>query len=160
MNSDLILCFNEATLNVLKTMAAVEAAAGSPTVKSDNLTWGEITGIIGMASTELKGTMAISFEREAILHIVNSMLMENYTEISADVKDAVGEITNMICGGAKQKLATKGYKFDMATPMILVGKGVELRQITKNPTTVLSYKVPNGGFVLEANLSENEATLT
>ena len=152
MDAKLINPFINATLNVLKTMAHVDAAPGKPTVKLDNRTWGDVTGIIGMAGEKVSGTMAISFEQTTILYAVSKMLMEEFTQINQDVVDAVGEITNMICGGTKKDLAEAGYKFDMAIPMIISGKGVEVKQMTASPILVIPFTSGPGSFVVEANL--------
>lgn len=49
------------------------------------------------------------------------MLGEAPANINEEVTDMVGEITNMVTGGAKRMLGEKGYEFDMATPIIVSG---------------------------------------
>jgi chemotaxis protein CheX len=105
-----------------------------------------------MASQDLAGNLIISFDKESISGIVSGMLGEEVSGITPDVVDAVGELTNMICGGAKAILGERGYKFDMATPVMLVGENLELCQFSKSPVITIPFKVDCGEFVVEANL--------
>lgn len=156
MNAEFINPFINATTNVLKTMASTTPEAGKPYLKKDSKTWGVVTGIIGMAGNEISGNMVISFDQASILEIVNKMLMENYTELSDEVVDAVGEITNMITGGAKKELSETGCLFEMATPVMLKGQGTEIKQLTAVPVVVIPFSTSAGKFVIEANLSRRK----
>jgi chemotaxis protein CheX len=74
--------------------------------------------------------------------------------VDDEIVDAVGELTNMICGGAKAQLAKLNYKFDLATPTMIVGKGVEISYHSEAPTIVIPFSSEYGNFVIEANLEE------
>ena len=82
-------------------MAMVDPKPGKPYVKKDNQARGDVSGIIGMTGSA-RGSLALSFSTKCILKIVSNMLGENHTEINGDVRDAVGEITNMISGVARK----------------------------------------------------------
>ncbi len=153
MKAELITPFVDATLNVIQTMAQIRAEPGKPSQKKDDKTRGEVTGLIGMGGDELSGNMILSFEKAAILPIVSAMLMEEFTEINQDVIDAVGELTNMITGGAKKLLAEKGYTFAMATPVMLSGSEVVLTQLSPAPIVSIPFTTPSGTFWIEANLA-------
>ncbi|NLF25771.1 MAG: chemotaxis protein CheX [Deltaproteobacteria bacterium] len=152
MNVEFINPFLESTINVIETMAFTKATPGKPTMKKGNKSWGPLSGIIGLASSELSGNLILSFDKPAILGIVSSMLGEEISEISPDVIDAVGELTNMVSGGAKAILSQKGHKFDMATPIMLVGKDVEITQLSKASVISIPFKTDKGEFVVEVTL--------
>ena len=154
MDAQLINPFVSATVVVLKTMAQTEPVVGKPGMKKDQLSWGEVTGLIGMAGDGVTGNMIISFDEPSILGIVSKMLMEEFVEINQDVIDAVGEITNMIVGGAKNSLQELGYNIHMATPIVIKGKNVELNQLGKAPALTIPFTTDVGSFVLEANLAK------
>ena len=103
MDVQLINPFINATLKVLETMAFVKAKAGKPFLKKDNTAKGDVSGIIGFTG-ETNGTVSVSFDESCILKIVSSMFGEEITEINSEITDAVGEITNMISGQARQKI--------------------------------------------------------
>ena len=154
MKVEYINPFLNATKNVIETMANTPVTAEKPALKKGNMSWGVVTGIIGMASDKLKGHMVISFDAPCILGIVSGMLAEEFTEVNQDVVDAVGEITNMICGGAKKELSEMGYLFDLAIPLMIQGKDIEITQFTKGPVVTIPFTTARGKFVVEANLIE------
>ena len=154
MKAEYLNPFVHATRNVLETMAHTKLASQKPHLKEGVSTYGDVTGIIGMASESVEGSMTISFPEACILRIVARMLMEEVkTTIDNDIVDAVGEITNMICGGAKAEFAKLGLSFNLATPTMVTGKGVHIHYHGNMPIIVLPFKADCGTFVLEANLA-------
>lgn len=154
MKVELIKPFIDATINVLKTMAQTDPKPGTPTVKTNNRTWGVVTGLIGMAGNDVSGSLIISFDEPSILKIVSNMVMDDYKELNDEVLDAVGEITNMISGGTKSALSERGYNFNMATPMMITGKNVALSQLSNTPVISVPFMTDAGQFVLEAHISK------
>ncbi|MDH3392864.1 MAG: chemotaxis protein CheX [Desulfobulbaceae bacterium] len=156
MKAEYINPFLNAAKNVIQTMARVDVKGGKPQLKVGNTTFGKVSGIIGMASANIAGNMVISFQENCILNIVANMLMEEpKTSIDNDVVDAVGELTNMICGGAKAELSKLGHTFDLATPTMIVGENIEITNYSDAPTIVIALSTEHGDFVLEANFSEH-----
>lgn len=146
--------FINSAVNVISTMCSVNPTPGKPTLKEGKKTWGDVTGIIGLAGSAVMGNMMLSFEQKGVLHIVSKMLMEEIDEMNQDVIDAVGEITNMITGGAKKELSEMGMLIEMATPMVVSGKGVEINQLAASPIITVPFTFPEGAFVVEANLAK------
>ena len=157
MNVEYINPFINATLNVVTTMAFVKATAGSPHLNKSNVTTDDLTGLIGLAGSNVVGSVIISFSEKAILQIVSNMLGETFETMTPDVSDAVGEITNMIVGGAKRMLADKGFKFNLALPTIIKGKGVTLQLKTRGPRVVVPFTIEDSGatFKIEACIEEH-----
>jgi len=77
--------------------------------------------------------------------------LEEFATINQDVIDAVGEITNMICGVAKRELSEKGLVFDMASPLVFTGKDLVLQKLKQEQIEVLPFKTPEGEFVIESS---------
>ncbi len=155
MDAELINPFIKSVENVITTMAGISMTMEKPSIKRDNRTWGEVSGIIGLAGNQATGNMILSFDQPSILAIVSGMLGESFTTIDAQVTDAVGELTNMVSGGAKGALSEKGYYFEMATPIILVGKDIEIKQLSKDPIVLVPFVTETGKFVLEASLTKD-----
>lgn len=155
MKVEFINPFLSSAKNVLETMCQTRVKAKKPSLKKDTYSYGAITGIIGMASSTISGCMVLSFSESCILKIVANMLYEEPKEkIDDDIIDAVGELTNMICGGAKAQLAKLNHKFDLATPTMIKGQGIEIAYHTEAPTIVIPFSTDYGDFVVEANLAE------
>jgi chemotaxis protein CheX len=149
MNVEFINPFLVSTANVLSTMARTEVKQGKPFLKVDSIAKGDVSGIIGMSGSDIKGSMAISFTRTAIFHIYAQMLGEDAKEMNSDVIDCVGEITNMISSGAKAILSEKGYNFEMAIPTMVAGKNHTISHKTKGTIICLPFDTVAGSFFID-----------
>lgn len=154
MNVEFINPFLDATLNVITTMAFIELKAGKPFIKKGEEPLGDITGVIGFVGDRLMGSMAIVFPKECALKIVSSMLGEEITEMNSDIIDAVGELTNMISGGAKRDLSEKGFAFEMAIPSMITGRQHTVYHKTKGHVLVIPFEMEEGIFYVEACFQE------
>ena len=154
LRSEIIRPFLETTLNVLKTMAFIDVKPQKPFVKSGPEPTGDVTGVIGLASPTSSGSMALVFPKATILQIVNSMLGEEFTEVGPDVLDCVGELTNMISGGARAGLAKLNMKFEMATPTMIQGDHHQVEHRTNGPVIVIPFEIESGTFYIEATFEE------
>lgn len=154
IKTEIIRPFLESTLNVLKTMAFLDAQPGKPFLKKERESKGDVTGLIGMASKNTSGSMALVFPNAVILQISSSMLGEEYTEISQDVLDCVGELTNMISGGARAGLAKLNMKFEMAIPTMIEGKHHIVEHKTQGPVVCIPFTLDSGTFYIEATFKQ------
>lgn len=148
MKVEIVNSFLEATVSVIKTMSSVDLTPGKPFIKKGSISTGDISGIVGMAG-ESEGSLSLSFSKECILYIVSSMLGEPFTDITEEVKDAVGELTNMISGDARRRMETTGILYHGAIPSVISGPNHEIRHVTKDPIISIPFDSANGGFHLE-----------
>ena len=148
MDVTLINPFIEATLHVLSSLAFTEARAGKPYLKNDSLAQGDVSGIVGLTG-ETSGTLSVSFSEQSILAIVSSMFGEPVNKIDEEVKDAVGEILNIVSGQARQKLEMKGRTLKGAIPTVITGKNHTISHITKHPIIAIPFDTDNGTFTIE-----------
>lgn len=149
MNVEFVNPFISALLNVLGTMAQTQLQPGKPMKKKDDLARGDISGLIGMVGPQVKGSLSITFDESLALEIMHRMLGEKPAELDAEVTDMVGEITNMISGGAKKDLAEKGYEFGMATPVVVSGKDHTISHQVDGPKIILPFESEDGKAYLE-----------
>lgn len=149
MKVEIINPFLNSMSNVLTTMAMLEPKAGKAVVKEDDVAAGDVTGIIGMVGDNFKASMAITFSKAVILEITARMLGESITEIDETVTDMVGEITNMVTGGAKTQLADKGYDIGLATPVVVTGEGHQVAHKAHGPKIVIPFTIDAGNFYVE-----------
>jgi len=136
--------------NVLVTMASLTPKADNVKIKSNNLPSGDITGFIPMSSPQAVGSLALSFSEKVILHIAENMLGEEFTEIDDEIADLVGELTNMVTGGAKKLLDEKGFDFDMSTPTVIRGKGQKISHVgISGSVIIIPFNTEVGDFYVE-----------
>ena len=149
MDVEFINPFLTSILNVLKTMAQLDAKAGTPTLKTSEVACGDVTGLIGMTGEQTKGTLAITFSASTILEITKRMIGEEQDKVNDTVTDMAGEITNMVTGGAKKLLSEKGYRFDMAIPSVVAGKDHVIVHKSKSPVIMVPFSTEAGDFFIE-----------
>lgn len=151
MKAELINPFLEATVEVIQTMAFVVPTPGKPFLKTDNAAKGDVSGIIGLTG-DARGSLALSFSESAIREIVKNMLGEEIHEINSDIKDAVGELTNMISGAARKKLEAAGYSISAAIPTVVSGKNHSIRHVLGGPSIIIPFETQSGNFVVDVCL--------
>lgn len=149
MKADIINPFLRSVSNVLSTMAMLEVTPGTPSIKNDTVSRGDVSGIIGMTTKTVNGSMAITFPKMIVFDIVNRMLGEKVTEIDATVTDLVGELTNMIVGGAKGLLEENGYDIGMATPVVVTGEDHQIVHKAVGKNILMPFKCETGTFYVE-----------
>jgi chemotaxis protein CheX len=154
MNVKFINPFLEATIDVLKTMAFIEPTPGKPYLKKDNIAKGDISAIIGLTGSA-RGSLALTFSESSIIKIVSNMLGEEIKEINGDIKDAVGEITNMVSGAARKKLEASGFSIAAAIPTVVTGKGHSIVHVMGGPSIIIPFTTDNGSFVVDVCLTES-----
>lgn len=145
--------FIESTIHVLQTMSSVKASVGKPYLKKDEVAKGDVSGIIGLAG-DVKGSLSVSFSAACILPIVSSMFGEEIIELNDEVKDAVGEISNMISGQARQKLELIGRNLQAAIPIVIMGKDHTISHITSDRIIAIPFMTDSGEFTIEVSFED------
>lgn len=148
MDVKIINPFITATLDVLETMAFIKSEAEKPFVKKDNIAKGDVSGVVGFTG-EMNGTIFITFDESCILKIVSNMFEEQMKEINDEIKDAVGELTNMISGQARKRLEEIGKVFHGGIPSVVSGNNHELKPMVKGPKIAIPFKTEFGNFTIE-----------
>jgi len=145
--------FIESTIHVLKTMAFTTAKVGKPYLKKNEVATGDVSGVIGLIG-DVKGSISVSFREECILAIVSNMFGEKMTELNDEVKDAAGEISNMISGQARQKLELMGRNLKASIPIVIMGKNHTISHMTKDKIIAIPFTTDKGEFTIEVSFEE------
>ena len=156
INEFLINPVQESIVNILSTMADLLPRSEEPMLKSGEFDSGDVTGMIDLVSAKNSGSIAISFTKPVALEIARRMLGLEADVSDAEVKDLVGEITNMMAGGAKAKLFEHGYDFDMAIPYVMEDSKKEIRHKVQGPIIVLPFTTDTGKFFVELCFIDNQ----
>ncbi len=145
--------FIEAAVHVLNTVAFTKAEFSKPYLKKDKVARGDVSAIIGLTG-DVKGTISVSFTEKSILTIVTNMFKEEVTELNDEVRDAAGEIANMISGQARQKLEGLGRNLKAAIPTVIIGKNHTITHITDEKIVAIPFNSNNGEFTIEVCFEE------
>lgn len=87
---------------------------------------GVVTGLIGVHG-KVSGFVTVGMSERFALKAVSGLLQDEYSALSAQVVDGIGEITNLIVGGIKSSLASTPWAFPYITvPSVIVGSGYQI----------------------------------
>jgi chemotaxis protein CheX len=119
---ELITPFIDATKEAFTTMLSMPIRRKEVFIKQGYDMYGDVSGIMGLSGTTT-GTCALSMPADLAERAIRAMLMTPDDEMLAEseIRDGVGELINMIAGGAKTKLSGTMYKFNMTLPTIISG---------------------------------------
>jgi chemotaxis protein CheX len=119
VDSSDILPFIKATRNTFETMFQMEVECGAPALRKQETPTFDVSAIIGM-SGDVEGSVVLSFPMETARRVVAVFTgMEAPTE-QADLADAVGELVNIIAGGAKAQFS--GKNVSISCPSVVIGQ--------------------------------------
>ncbi len=153
-NVDFVNPFLEGTIDVFETMVGVQVNAGKPYLKKMyNLARGDISGIIGLTGDK-KGTFSLSFSKRCILKVVSNVLDVQVNYIDIQVRDMVGELTNIIGGNGRGKLSEKGYNLQASVPTTIVGEHHYIEHGAGVPCIVIPFTTVIGPFTAEVSLEK------
>ncbi|MBP5234007.1 MAG: chemotaxis protein CheX [Planctomycetes bacterium] len=158
VNAEFINPFIDACRNVFATMCGLEITRKRLFLKEDASMLGEVSGVMGLSGTA-SGSVVISFSKKLACFMVAKMLGEPESEeLTADVKDGVGEIINMISGQAKSMLTKTRYHFNIAIPTVVSGgSGHEITHKRGTPNIVVVFEAMGEEFALQVCLVSNES---
>ncbi|RLB11623.1 MAG: hypothetical protein DRG39_03805 [Deltaproteobacteria bacterium] len=119
--------------------------------KNDGVT-GDVTGIIGLSNEQIKGSMAISLPEDMGKIVVANMLAVEPDDISdEELKDGLGEITNMVAGDFNNRM---GSIFKLSLPSVITGKRHVVSLTPNDKLTVFKFFALDDYFHLLTTFEE------
>ncbi len=156
VNVEFINPFIDATRNVFSSMCRVEIARKKIFLKDDYKMLGDVSGVMKLTGTA-SGSVVISMSSELARLVVGNMLGEPpAAELTQDVKDAVGEIINMISGPAKASLVKTKYHFTISIPTVMTDPGHEIEHLPGTPNIVVVFEGAGHDFSLQVCLAPTD----
>ena len=150
MRVEFINPFIASLANAFRTMLGCEVRRGHVALKDCHAPAYEVSGVIGLSGGAI-GTVVLSLSEPVALKAASTMLMCETTEINADVCDAVGELTNMVAGGAKAKL--EEYHLMVSLPSVITGRNHSVRFPSSVPPICVAFNTDWGPLSLEVGLA-------
>lgn len=139
---------------VFSTMVGVEDLLHLPS-QVEPITHFEncVTAMVGMAGT-YSGLVCAHAPRDLALQITSGMLGMEVTEVDDDVRDALGEIANMIAGSFKLHLTRCGADIRISTPSVVTGSDYDVSAGTMQDTITLRFTTDNGWFIVAITMEK------
>ncbi|OEU61041.1 MAG: chemotaxis protein CheX [Desulfuromonadales bacterium C00003094] len=150
---DLSKSISQATQEIFQTMLMMEASPGQAVTERPNGFVDSVSAIVGMAGAN-KGMLAIHIPASTALVITSSFLMMEVTEVDEDVKDAIGELANMVAGSIKADLTEQGQEFKLSIPSVVCGAEYEIDCLTDSDGVSMPFSIEGGEFLVEFHLQK------
>lgn len=143
----------EATVDTYKTMLGITPYRnGKLEVKTGVFPVSQCMGVIGFTG-KVRGAMLIGMSEEVACKTISSFLDKEILTIDADVLDGIGEIINIIAGGASAKLAE--YRIGLGIPTVLVGKEHKMFSDIESPWIIIPMTADESGeFEIAITMAE------
>lgn len=151
MESQFIIPFIESVNNVFETMLQLPVQVGTPAIKPSDAESHDVSGIIGM-SGDVEGTIVLGFPTataERAVAVFTGMEMDATHE---DFPDAVGELVNMVSGGAKAKFQNR--KVSITCPSVIIGKHHTVAGRKDIPTIHIPCESDLGDFSVDVSIRD------
>ncbi len=141
----------DATQDIFSSMIMLEVAAGEPFVRNNDKLINSISGIIGLAGST-KGMLAIHMDNAAALAVTTAFLGMEVEEIDDDVRDAIGELANMLAGNIKSVLDPGGSDIKLSMPSAIYGEDYSVDCLAGAQAVTVPFTFDGLGFLVELQL--------
>lgn len=121
MDAAYIVAFVRSLQDVSSTMLDLDVEVGSPKIHRDADAGYDVSAIISL-SGDCVGSVALCFSTPTAAAMVGKFAGTEIDPHSPDFTDGVGELANMIIGGAKSKFSG-GMSVSISCPSVIVGPG-------------------------------------
>lgn len=157
MKAEYINPFIRSVTNAFSTMMGCEVKRGQLTLGAQTEPLYEVSGIIGLSGTAV-GTVVLSLSREVAMKVAGALLLVEPQEITSDVVDAVGELTNIVAGAAKGELDQ--FQLSISLPTVVTGKEHRARFPSNVTPICVPFTTPWGPLALEVGLAPRPAAVS
>jgi len=154
MEAKYINPFISAAVNALQTMASLTPERGAPFVKDKFEALADMSGIIGFAG-DMKGAVIMCFPMELAAIIYESLTGDPPpADDLHPIADAVGELANMVAGGAKGPLSEMGLNIQISIPSIVCGKNHMVLNSGDGPCLVVPFTLRGYTFWVQIRMKK------
>lgn len=150
MKVDYFNPFLRSTISVFQSMLGVKLSRATPFLKQGSEPEHEVSGMIGL-SGNAQGMVVLGLGREAAIEATTILLQQRPTDLDGDVTDAVGELVNIIAGGAKADLAELGLSLGL--PTVITGRSHRIEFPREVPPICIPFDSEWGLITVEVGLA-------
>lgn len=138
---------DQAVAEIFSTMLFLEVTSlpGEPAAMPDQRM---LSGMLGFAGN-LQGTVIIHLPEAVAIAITNAFLELDLDEVTDEVKDAIGELANMVAGGIKYLLPEQGQDVQLSIPSVVSGRGYTCEATGKTERFAVEFETAGGRFITE-----------
>jgi len=110
-----------------------------------------VSGVIGVTGRAV-GTIVLCLPKQMAIDVLQRMVGTDTDSITAEVCDAVGELTNMIAGAAKAQLAH--LNLSLSLPNVVRGESYDVSYPSDISPFCILFESELGSFMIEIGFSK------
>lgn len=137
-----------ATQEVFSTMLMMDIAGEDLSAADRSAIQSNMTSMIGLGGG-IRGMLAVHCPAAIAKSITGSFLGMEIDELDDDVKDAIGEIANMVAGNLKIAYANADVNIELAIPTSVIGESFRISGISGATRHYIAFQLDSGFFWVE-----------
>lgn len=149
MDVRFINAFVKSICNTFETMCGTNVSVGRPALKTGDEPGSDVSGVIGF-SGDATGSVVIHFSFDAASKLASRFAGIEMDRDHEDFADAIGELANMIAGGAKAQF--DGLNVSISLPNVIVGPQHNVSASKNAPRIVFECGTDAGSFQVEVGM--------
>ena len=149
------VAFVQSLQDVANKVLNMPVKVGKPKIHRSPSSGHDISAIIGL-SGEVSGFVAISLSQGMAAEMVGRFVGMEVSPDDPDFTDGVGEIANMIAGGAKARFAAD-RTISISCPSVVIGTNHKVAQQGEMPAIELPIETNSGEMLIIVVIRESEA---
>lgn len=142
------------TEEIFNTMVFMPISSGEPLTEGQETLDCHISSMIGL-SGDFTSILSIHCPGKVGMGITAGMLGMEVEAIDADVKDTLGEISNMLAGGLKEAFAEEDINLELSIPTTVTGKSYTVSSPTNSNRVIIPFDLEPGRFFVEIKYTLN-----
>ena len=146
LNETIIKLITEATELVFRTVLNEEIQPHSESPESLKPFVVAIVGLAGAGG----GNLSILFDSDTAIKLAATMLGMKAEEVSTDdMRDAIGELANMIAGNLKTKLTSTLPNLVLSIPTVITGDNYQIKHLSHGPNIHVPFRVSSSPVLVQ-----------
>ena len=147
-HAEWIPLIDTATKEVFELMLGCKLAPPTGEDKSDL----DVTAMVGLAG-QLCGVLSVRCDGKAATLMASKMLGVELNKVSdGEVSDAIGEVSNMVAGNFKNKIAGLAEGCMLSPPTVITGSDYDLHPMADLPTLEVRAMFENMQIVISLQI--------
>lgn len=148
-----------AVRNVCRTMLHCEATAGARVADAEPAERPRVFELIGNVGFvgQINGLVYLCLSHEAACHAVGAILGMTAAEVEREgaetIRDAIGELTNMVAGGFKNAFCDFGPQCHLTLPTIICGRDLRVSCLKSSARQVFRFDLQGRDLLVEVHLA-------
>lgn len=135
--------------NTFEIMCQLPVTVGKPELKTDRGPCADVSSVIGF-SGGAAGSVVLDFSFDVASKLASAFAGTEMNPEHPDFADALGELANMVAGGAKAKF--EGLNISISLPNVIVGENHNVSVSRNAPRIVIPCTTDAGTFHVEIGM--------